>query len=103
MINRGGSKVSPLDVDAVLLEHPAVQDAATFGSPHSALGEDVAAAVVVTGQGITESELRRFAAKRLATYKVPSRFVFVSEIPKTPLGKIRRLLLTEQFKAELER
>jgi len=86
-----------------LMEHPAIQDAATFGFPHSALGEDVAAAIVLTCQGITERELRSFAAKRLATYKVPSRFVFVNEIPKTSLGKIKRLLLTEQFKAELER
>ncbi len=103
MINRGGSKVSPLDVDAVLVQHPAVAEAATFGFPHSSLGEDVAAAVVVTDQDITERELRSFAASRLAMYKVPSRFVFVSEIPKTSLGKVRRLLLTEQFKAELER
>jgi acyl-CoA synthetase (AMP-forming)/AMP-acid ligase II len=103
MINRGGSKVSPFDVDAVLIQHPGVAEAATFGFPHSALGEDVAAAVVVTGQGITERELRSFAAGRLASYKVPSRFVFVSEIPKTPLGKTRRLLLAERFRAELER
>jgi acyl-CoA synthetase (AMP-forming)/AMP-acid ligase II len=103
LINRAGSKVIPLDVDAVLLQHPAVADAATFAFPHSVLGEDVAAAIVLRDQEISERELRSFAARHLASYKVPSRFVFVSSIPRTTLGKIKRLALAEQFKAELKR
>ncbi len=103
VINRGGSKVSPLDVDEVLEQHPAVVAAATFAFPHSALGEDVAAAVIVSDPAVGERELRVFAARRLHSTKVPSRFVFVDEIPRTPLGKIRRTLLTERFKRELQR
>jgi len=103
LINRGGSKVAPLDVDVVLLEHPAVAEAATFGFPHATLGEDIAVAIVLKEAGVTERELRLFAARRLASYKVPSRIVFVTEIPKTALGKVRRLALAERFRAELQR
>jgi acyl-CoA synthetase (AMP-forming)/AMP-acid ligase II len=67
IINRGGEKIAPREVDEALLGHPAVAQAVTFAAPHSSLGEDVAAAVVLKpGAGATEEELRRFAAGQLA-------------------------------------
>ena len=98
VINRGALKVSPGAVDAALLQHPQVQEVATFGIPHPTLTEDVLAAVVPRDpQAVGEQELRDFALQRLAAFMVPSRIVFVSELPKTPLGKVRRRELAERF------
>lgn len=98
LINRGGEKVSPLEVDTVLLDHPAVAQVVTFGVPHPKLGEEVAAvAVLREGQSVTERELRDFAAKRLADFKVPRRVVFVTEIPKGATGKVQRIGLAEKL------
>ncbi len=92
IINRGGEKVAPLEVDHVLLEHPAVAQAVTFAMPHPKLGEEVAAAVVLRpGFEAGERELRAFAAERLASFKVPRRILFVEQIPKGPTGKLQRL------------
>ncbi|RJS27277.1 AMP-dependent synthetase [Corallococcus sp. H22C18031201] len=98
LINRGGEKVSPLEVDTVLLEHPAVQQALAFALPHPLLGEEVAAAVVTReGAQVSERELRDFVARRLADFKVPRRVVFLSELPKGPTGKVQRLGLAERL------
>jgi len=103
LINRGGEKISPREIDEVLLQHPAVQQAVAFALPHPVLGEDVAAAVVLRpGAAATVGELRSFAAARLAEFKVPRWIVFVGEIPKGPTGKIQRLGLAEKLKAELD-
>ncbi len=103
MINRGGEKISPREVDEALLQHPAVSQAVAFAVPHASLGEDVAAAVVLRPEEtVTAGELRRFAAGRIAGFKVPRRIVFVAEIPKGPTGKVQRLVLAEKLKAELE-
>ena len=92
IINRGGEKIAPLEVDEVLLDHPDVAQACTFALPHERLGEDVAAAVVlVSDRKGDERSLRAFAAQRLADYKVPRVIVFVEEIPKGPTGKIQRI------------
>jgi acyl-CoA synthetase (AMP-forming)/AMP-acid ligase II len=92
IINRGGEKVSPLEIDEILLEHPAVRQAVTFGMPHKSLGEEVAAAVVLAeGMRLTSSELQSFAAGRLAQFKVPKKIVFVDDIPKGTTGKIQRV------------
>jgi acyl-CoA synthetase (AMP-forming)/AMP-acid ligase II len=92
IINRGGEKVSPLEVDEVIMDHPAVQQVVTFAMPHDKLGEDVAAAVVLReGQGVTERELRDFAARKLADFKVPRKIVFLAEIPKGATGKLQRI------------
>ena len=92
IINRGGEKIAPLEVDEVLLDHPDVAQACTFALPHERLGEDVAAAVVRTPEGaVDERTLRGFAANRLADFKVPRTVVFVEEIPKGPTGKIQRI------------
>jgi len=100
MINRGGEKISPAEVDAVFCLHPAVRDAAAFAVQHPSLGEDVSCAVVLRNpenQGVSPIELRRFAAKRLARFKVPHRIYFVETIPRGELGKPQRWLLTQEF------
>ncbi|TSC25816.1 acyl--CoA ligase [Corallococcus sp. Z5C101001] len=98
LINRGGEKVSPLEVDTVLLDHPAVLQAVTFALPHPKLGEDVAAAVVLReGQAATERELRDFVAARVADFKVPRRVVLLTELPKGPTGKVQRIGLAERL------
>lgn len=90
-INRGGEKVSPLEVDNVLMDHPAVAQCLTFGVPHPLLGEEVAAAVVLRdGMRCEEAELRAFAAVRLAGFKVPRRVCFLDELPRGATGKLVR-------------
>jgi oxalate---CoA ligase len=93
-INRGGQKVSPYEVEGVLLAHPSVLRAAVFAIPHPRLVENVAAAVVTRGNA-TEGELRAFALERLADFKVPSRIVVVDAIPAGPTGKVKRVGLAE--------
>jgi acyl-CoA synthetase (AMP-forming)/AMP-acid ligase II/thioesterase domain-containing protein len=96
MINRGGEKILPGEIDKVLLAHPAVADVAAFGFPHPTLGEEVGVAVVPrNGALITASELRQFAALSLAAFKTPRRVVFVEAIPKGPTGKPQRHKLAE--------
>ena len=96
IINRGGEKISPLEVDEALLHHDAVRQACTFAMPHAKLGEDVAAAVVLAdGADVAERELRDFVKQRLADFKTPRRFVFVDEIPKGATGKIQRIGLAK--------
>jgi oxalate---CoA ligase len=98
IINRGGEKISPREVDEVLLDHPSVQQAVTFALPHAKLGEDVAAAVVLReGASASERELRDFAGKRLADFKLPNRIVFVEEIPRGPSGKLNRIGLASKL------
>jgi acyl-CoA synthetase (AMP-forming)/AMP-acid ligase II len=98
LINRGGEKVSPLEVDGVLSAHPAVAQALTFAMPHAKLGEEVAAAVVLReGAALTDRELRDFAAKHLADFKVPRKVVFLPEIPKGATGKLQRIGLAEKL------
>jgi acyl-CoA synthetase (AMP-forming)/AMP-acid ligase II len=101
LINRGGEKVSPLEVDDVLMDHPPVQLVLTFGIPHETLGEEVGAAVVLKeGKTATERELRDFAEKHLAHYKVPHKIVFVSELPRGPTGKLQRIGLAAKLGLE---
>jgi acyl-CoA synthetase (AMP-forming)/AMP-acid ligase II len=98
IINRGGEKVAPLEVDNVLNDHPAVRQVLTFAMPHAKLGEEVAAAVVLAeGASATENEIRAFASERLADFKVPRRIVFVPEIPKGATGKLMRIGLAEKL------
>ena len=98
IINRGGEKISPREVDEVLLAHPAVAQALTFALPHEKLGEEVAAAIVVReGQKVAEQELRDFAAERLTDFKVPRRIVFLEQIPTGPTGKLQRIGLAQRL------
>jgi acyl-CoA synthetase (AMP-forming)/AMP-acid ligase II len=98
IINRGGEKIAPREVDEALLDHPAVAQAVTFALPHEKLGEEVAAAVVLRdGRSATEAELREFVASKLADFKVPRRIIFLAEIPKGPTGKQQRLGLARRL------
>jgi acyl-CoA synthetase (AMP-forming)/AMP-acid ligase II len=98
LINRGGEKISPLEVDEALMHHPAVQQVVAFPMPHEKLGEEVAAAVVLRdGHQVSERELRAFAAARLAEFKVPRRVIIVSEIPKGATGKLQRIGLATKL------
>ncbi|WP_295315141.1 acyl--CoA ligase [Roseobacter sp.] len=98
IINRGGEKISPLEVDDVLLDHPDVVQVVTFALPHPKLGEDVAAAVVLSeGSDATEKDIRAFAAERIADFKVPRRIIIMDEIPKGATGKMQRIGLAEKL------
>ena len=89
MINRGGEKIAPHEIDAVLLEHPAVADAVSFGVPHPTWGEVVEAAVVPAGD-VTEAQLLRHCREHLAEFKVPVRLHLMDSLPKTATGKVQR-------------
>jgi len=98
IINRGGEKIAPREVDDVLQAHPAVAQVVTFAMPHDKLGEDVAAVVVLAeGKEATERELRDFAAEKLADFKVPRTITFVEEIPKGATGKLQRIGLAQKL------
>ena len=98
MINRGGEKVTPQEVEAVLLQHPAVAEAVTFAVPHPTLGEDVASAIVLRpDMTATPNDIRQFAIGRIAEFKIPRQVVIVEEIPKGPTGKIQRIALADKL------
>ena len=87
-----------MEVDEIIMDHPAVAQVATFALPHDTLGEDVAAAVVLQdGENVGEQDIRAFAAERLASYKVPRRIVILDEIPKGATGKLQRMGLAEKL------
>lgn len=98
IINRGGEKISPLEVDGILSDHPAIGQCVTFAVPHPKLGEEVAAAVVLKeGQNATERDIRDFASERLAAFKVPRKILILDEIPKGATGKLQRIGLAEKL------
>ncbi|HVD01610.1 MAG TPA: acyl--CoA ligase [Candidatus Dormibacteraeota bacterium] len=99
MINRGGEKIAPREIDEVLLQHPAVGEAVAFGISHQAWGEEVAAAVVLKNP-VSEKELLAFARERLADYKVPRRLFIVDRIPRTATGKIQRRAVAAELNPE---
>ena len=91
IIIRGGENIAPHEVDEILLKHPAVAAAVTFGCAHPTLGEEVAAAVVLhEPHGATESALIKHCRESLAEYKCPKKIYLVKSIPTTATGKIRR-------------
>jgi acyl-CoA synthetase (AMP-forming)/AMP-acid ligase II len=92
LINRGGEKISPLEIDAALLIHPAVAEAASFAAPDAKYGEEVHAAVVLK-VAATAEELAEHCRERLADFKVPRVFHIVKELPKGPTGKVQRRFL----------
>ena len=96
LINRGGEKISPSEIDDALMRHPAVAEAAAFPVPHPRLGEDVVAAIVLRPSMTVRSiELRGYLQKQLASFKVPRRIVICDQLPKGQTGKIARRQLTE--------
>lgn len=99
LVNRGGEKIAPREVDDALLEYPGVAQAVSFAVPHPRLGEDLATAVVLrSNTAVSEAELRGFALSRLTLSKVPSRILFVDDIPKGGTGKVQRIGLYEKLK-----
>jgi oxalate---CoA ligase len=98
VINRGGEKVLPYEVEKAILQHPAVLEAAAFGVPHPRLGESVAAAVVLKPERtVAEHELREFLAARLAAFKLPRRLCYLSSLPRGSSGKVLRASLSEDY------
>jgi acyl-CoA synthetase (AMP-forming)/AMP-acid ligase II len=102
MINRGGEKISPREIDEVLLAHPGVAEAACFGAPHATWGEEVAAAVVVrpaseSGSATTEQELLAYCKEKLSDFKRPKQIHIVDAIPRTATGKIQRRVVAQAF------
>ena len=96
IINRGGEKIAPREVEDVLLEHAEIDQAAAFPVPHTTLGEDIAATVVLRqGSNLSEEAIRAYLARAIAEFKVPQRIIVVDEIPKGPTGKVQRLALAK--------
>ena len=96
LINRGGEKISPREIDEVLLAHPAVAEAVCFGVPHKTWGEEVAAAVVVR-EPVTEAELLAYCKERLAEFKRPKQIHITDAIPRTATGKIQRGVVAKAY------
>jgi len=102
VIIRGGNNVHAVDIESVLLDHPAVIEAGVVGIPHEVLGEDVAAVVVLEKTStVTADELRAHCAERLADYKVPRRIEFSEKLPRNATGKILKEKLKEKLKDTL--
>jgi acyl-CoA synthetase (AMP-forming)/AMP-acid ligase II len=98
LINRGGEKVSPLEIEAVMMEHPGVQQVVVFAMPDEAHGEEIAAAVVLREHArVTDRELRHFVALHLADFKVPRKILFVEQIPGGATGKLQRIGMAEKL------
>jgi acyl-CoA synthetase (AMP-forming)/AMP-acid ligase II len=98
MINRGGEKISPKEVEEVLLSHPEIAEAAVFRLPHPTLGDDVAATVVLRRHSeLKESVIREYLLNRIAEFKLPARVFVVGAIPKGATGKVDRSELSERF------
>ncbi len=97
LINRGGEKISPPEIDAILLSHPAVAEAASFGLPDEKYGEEVSVAVILKAPA-TERDLLAYCRESLAEFKVPKSLHIVTELPKTATGKVQRSALTANFK-----
>ncbi len=103
IINRGGEKISPREIDDALLEHPAVAEAIAFARPHPTLGEDVVAAVVPSaGASVEPQAIRAFLLGRLTPSKVPTQVVIVAEIPRGPTGKLQRIGLADRLRDFLQ-
>jgi acyl-CoA synthetase (AMP-forming)/AMP-acid ligase II/aryl carrier-like protein len=98
IINRGGEKISPIEIDEVLKKHPSVLEAVTFPIPHPTLGQDIAVLIVPREKdSITAAQIQSFAAARLAEFKIPRQLLIVNRIPKSAAGKIQRLGLAEKL------
>jgi acyl-CoA synthetase (AMP-forming)/AMP-acid ligase II len=98
IINRGGEKISPREIDEVIMDHPAVAQVVCFAVPHPKLGEEVGAAVVLKeGATATEKEIQAFVAIHVADFKVPKKILILAEIPKGATGKLQRIGLAQKL------
>jgi len=101
LINRGGEKISPREIDEVLLAHPAIAEAVAFGVPHRMWGEEVAAAVVLREETIaSESDLLAYCREKLAEFKSPKKIHIVQAIPRTATGKLQRRIVAAAYQGE---
>jgi acyl-CoA synthetase (AMP-forming)/AMP-acid ligase II len=98
IINRGGEKISPREIDEIIMDHPAVSQVVCFAVPHPKLGEEVGAAVVLKeGASATEKDIQAFVATRVADFKVPKKVLILPEIPKGATGKLQRIGLAQKL------
>ncbi|CRK38476.1 hypothetical protein BN1708_007798 [Verticillium longisporum] len=96
LINKGGEKISPIELDNVLTRHPAVSEAVSFAIPDDMYGQDIGVAVVLkSGEKLEQDELRKWIADKLAKFKVPKKVYFTETMPKTATGKIQRRIVAE--------
>jgi len=101
IINKGGEKISPLEIDNVLMYHPSVEQVVCFGFKDKMLGEDIAAAIVIEkGKSCSELDIKQYAQEKLAKFKIPKKIFFVNEIPKGSTGKLQRIGLAKKFGME---
>ncbi|MGY4178460.1 thioesterase domain-containing protein/acyl carrier protein [Bradyrhizobium sp. USDA 4518] len=98
VINRGGEKIAPAEIESALLSHPAVAEAAAFGIPRPRLGEDIAAAIIPRPHAqTTPAELRQFLQCKLASFKIPRHILILDRLPKGETGKVQKRQLRELF------
>ena len=98
IINKGGEKISPLEVDNVLMDHPLIEQAVCFGYEDKMLGENIAAAIIVKeGKNCSETDVKTYAQEKLAKFKIPKKIFVVNEIPKGATGKLQRNVLAKNF------
>ena len=100
MINKGGEKISPREIDEALLSHPKIELAVSFAIPHQSLGEDIGAAIILKKniKNIDKIKLRKFLSKKIAIFKIPNKIFTVEKIPKGPTGKLQRIGLYAKLK-----
>lgn len=97
LINKGGEKISPSEIDAVLAAHPGVSETMAFPVPDPVLGEDIAVMIVRKQENLSENDLRRYLLDHLTPSKLPRRIYFVEAIPKNPAGKPMRYMGTQRY------
>jgi acyl-CoA synthetase (AMP-forming)/AMP-acid ligase II len=98
LINRGGEKISPREIDEVLLTHPSIAEAVCFGVPHGTWGEEVEAAVVLReGESVSDADLLAFCKERMADFKRPKQIHITQAIPRTATGKIQRGVVAKAY------
>lgn len=96
LINKGGEKISPIELDNVITRHPAISEAVSFAVPDEMYGQEVAVAVVLkSGQKLTADELRKWVTEKVAKFKVPKKIYFTDNMPKTATGKIQRRIVAD--------
>ena len=98
IINKGGEKISPLEVDNVLMDHPFIDQAVCFGYDDKMLGENIASAIIIkSGETCSENDVLQYAQEKLAKFKIPKKIFFVEDIPKGATGKLQRNVLAKKF------
>lgn len=104
LINRGGEKISPIELDGIMLSHPKVDEAVAFGVSDEKYGQVVQAAVVLKkGQELTSDELKKYMETKIAKFKIPVKIYFADKLPKTATGKIQRRIIAEVFTSRNKR